>query len=184
MAIQVHLVRHGEAKAGWDTDPDPGLSENGWAQAGVVRDQLLACDPMPLLTSPLSRALQTAAPLADAWRTVPIIDPIFREIPAPPDLDLHGRLAWLLSMRNLDWSQADSRLLQWRAAILQRLESLQTPTVVFTHFMVLNLVAGVASGCSSLVHYQPANGSILTISIEDRQFTVLDWGQQAKSDVL
>ena len=50
--------------------------------------------------------------------------------------------------------------------------------------MVLNLVAGLASGCSRLVHYQPANGSILTITVEQGNFSVLDWGQQAESNVL
>jgi hypothetical protein len=34
------------------------------------------------------------------------------------------------------------------------------------------------------VHYQPANGSILTIAAEEGRFRVVDWGQQAESRVL
>jgi hypothetical protein len=32
---RLHLVRHGRAAAGWDTDPDPGLDDIGRRQAVV-----------------------------------------------------------------------------------------------------------------------------------------------------
>ena len=184
MAIQIHLVRHGEAEAGWSVDPDPGLSVLGRGQAQAVRDQLVAAGPLPLFSSPLRRAQQTAQPLAHAWQTAVIVEPAFREIPAPSHLSLQDRIGWLLSVRDLDWSQADPALWQWRDAIATQLSALKSSSVIFTHFMVLNLVAGLASGCSRLVHYQPANGSILTITVEQGNFSVLDWGQQAESNVL
>ncbi|NPU94158.1 MAG: histidine phosphatase family protein [Gammaproteobacteria bacterium] len=184
MAIQIYLVRHGEAEAGWDVDPDPALSARGREQAEMARDCLVTAGPLPLLSSPLRRARQTAQPLAQAWQTAVGIEPAFREIPAPAHLGMQDRIGWLLSVRDLDWSQADSELWQWRDAIVSRLVSVQSPTVIFTHFMVLNLVAGLASGCSQLVHYQPANGSILTIAAEEGRFRVVNWGQQAESRVL
>lgn len=184
MAMQIYLVRHGEAEAGWDVDPDPVLSARGWQQAEAVRDTLVTVGPLPLLSSPLRRAQQTAQPLAQAWQIEVGVEPAFREIPAPSHLRMQDRIGWLLSVRNLDWSQADADLWRWRNAIVRQLVSLQSPVIVFTHFMVLNLVAALASGRSQLVHYQPANGSILTITVDAGSFSVLDWGKEAATRVL
>jgi len=63
--MKLVLVRHGEAAAGWIDDADPGLSEVGQQQARDVVDRLVALGPLPILTSPLRRCRETAAPLAE-----------------------------------------------------------------------------------------------------------------------
>ena len=66
--IDIYLVRHGEAAASWGQSPDPGLSELGHEQARnaahALQPLLAGAEPV-LISSPLARALETAAPLAD-----------------------------------------------------------------------------------------------------------------------
>ena len=68
---RVYMVRHGRASAGWDTALDPGLDEMGQAQAREAADQLQSLQLDNLITSPLLRCQQTAAPLAQMWNVAP-----------------------------------------------------------------------------------------------------------------
>jgi broad specificity phosphatase PhoE len=63
-ARTVYLVRHGEAAASWETAVDPGLSVAGQQQAQALLDTFGATPPRRLVSSPLQRAQETAAPLA------------------------------------------------------------------------------------------------------------------------
>ena len=184
MKSTLYLVRHGEASAGWAENPDPPLSKLGRQQAEQVKCLFASHLPLPIVSSPLLRALQTARPLADHWQVPVLVEDAFREIPAPPGMTLQQRLDWLKSVRGLTWREASESLLRWRENILQRLFEASGSRVIFTHFMVLNLVAGQANGDERLVHYQPDNGSVLTIEIEDHCIRMLDQGRQAQTRVL
>lgn len=184
MNFQILLVRHGQAAAAWNTDPDPGLSEAGSQQALAVRDALASMAPVPVFSSPLRRAQETAVPLATAWQIPVQIDTHIVEIPSPAGLSLAERLQWLYSIRDVRWPQASDDLLRWRETLLSRMQQIQQPCVLVTHFMVMNLVAGMASGDDRLVHYQPANGSILTLSRQQDAWRIDDWGTQADTRVL
>jgi len=80
---KIYLVRHGRAATGWGETADPGLDDKGRDQAASAADTLAAMSPMPIVSSPMTRALETAAPLAQAWGCAPGIDPRFSEIPTP-----------------------------------------------------------------------------------------------------
>ncbi|MDR0361502.1 MAG: histidine phosphatase family protein [Planctomycetota bacterium] len=85
MVRTVHLVRHGEPEAGYTKRflgrLNPGLSENGLRQAEKLVPRLRPLAPEICLTSPLARAAETAAILADglgvkaeAWDLLKEID--------------------------------------------------------------------------------------------------------------
>jgi len=57
------LVRHAEPDASWGEHPDPGLSALGVRQAEETAKRLTSLGPTSIVTSPLLRARQTAAPL-------------------------------------------------------------------------------------------------------------------------
>jgi broad specificity phosphatase PhoE len=75
----VHLVRHGEVynptKVLYGRLPGFRLSETGLAQAEVVAGFLTGRDIVKVISSPLERAQQTAAPLAAAYGLEVDIDP-------------------------------------------------------------------------------------------------------------
>lgn len=75
----VHLVRHGEVynptKVLYGRLPGFRLSQTGLAQAEVVAKFLTGRDVVKVISSPLERARQTAAPLAKAYGLEVEIDP-------------------------------------------------------------------------------------------------------------
>jgi broad specificity phosphatase PhoE len=75
----VHLVRHGEVynptKVLYGRLPGFRLSDTGLEQAGVVARFLTGRDIVKIVSSPLERAQQTAAPLATAYGLEVEIDP-------------------------------------------------------------------------------------------------------------
>jgi broad specificity phosphatase PhoE len=75
----VHLVRHGEVynptKVLYGRLPGFRLSDTGLAQAEVVAKFLAGRDIVKVISSPLERAQQTAAPLANEYALEVEIDP-------------------------------------------------------------------------------------------------------------
>ncbi|SFS70991.1 phosphoglycerate mutase family protein [Brevundimonas viscosa] len=63
MAQTVYIVRHAE-KADAPGNPDPALSEAGQARAALLSEVLRDAHPVLVLTSPMQRTIQTAAPTA------------------------------------------------------------------------------------------------------------------------
>ena len=50
---------------------DPGLDALGHSQAEAVAQKLASLGPLPILSSPLRRTRETAAPLAKLWNVEP-----------------------------------------------------------------------------------------------------------------
>ena len=158
---RLFVVRHGEAAASWGQSADPGLSPLGHEQARQARDSLLerlgATEPT-LISSPLRRARETAAPLAEHLDLPVVIDERFREIPSP--VPLAGRQEWLRAFMRGAWVTQDQSLHEWRTSILRALDELPDHGVVFTHFLVLNAAVGWHEGREETLVFWPANASI------------------------
>ena len=82
MAI-VHLARHGRATGGWDADPDPGLDDVGVGAGGGARRSARPARARGsrIVTSPMRRCRETAAPLARRWGVTPVVEPLVAEMP-------------------------------------------------------------------------------------------------------
>ena len=78
------LVRHGETTANRDQlllgRADPPLTARGIRQAAALARALARSEAPRLLTSPLTRAIQTAAAIGEATRTTPVVDPRLTEL--------------------------------------------------------------------------------------------------------
>ena len=119
-AVRLHLVRHGRAAAGWDDDPDPPLDDVGRDQADAVAERLAATlgRPVPVVTSPLLRCRQTAAPIAARWGVDVEIEPLVAEIPSPEGVPMGERVAWLRSTMAGTWSDLGPRYVDFRDAVV------------------------------------------------------------------
>lgn len=182
MSVRLHLVRHGQAAAGWGEDRDPGLDEQGRAQAGDLTEHLAARRPMPILSSPLRRAQQTAAPLAYRWGVEPVVEPRVGEIPSPTS-DLAERSAWLRNALSSRWADLGPAVVAWRSQLLSALFALPTDTVVFSHFVAINAVVAAASDDEALIVFAPANASCTLVDIEAGRLSVVELGRQADSAI-
>jgi probable phosphoglycerate mutase len=161
--VNIYLVRHGEAAAAWGASKDPGLSELGKQQAKRAAEQLLPSldGNVNLVSSPLLRAQETAIPFAQALALDVSLNDSFREIPSP--VPFEERQVWLREFMGQGWGQQPELLTSWRDHMHSQLLAMQKPTVIFTHFMVLNTMVGLLSGREETVCFRPDNASITQI---------------------
>lgn len=179
----IYLVRHGEAAAGWDENPDPSLSSIGEFEAQGVSEKLLNIrKPVSrILSSPLARARETAAPLVNATLLPLEIDSAYRELPSA--VPLAERRLWLKGLMDQRWSTQDALLKEWRSNILESLLLLSGQVAVFTHFMVLNVVVGYLRDSDDILSFRPANGSITVVTRSNNRLSIGQLGEEAKSRV-
>ena len=180
------LVRHGEAAAGWDADPDPGLSPLGRGQAESMADDLAPLGPLPVVASPLRRTRETAAALVARWASEMRIEPGVGEIVAPAEqAGLEGRTAWLRTAMAGRWSDLGPEHLAWRQAVLDALRAIEDDAVVVTHFIAINVAVGEASGDDRVVTFAPGHCSCTILGVEDGgRLVVVRLGQTASTRVL
>ena len=182
--MDIYLVRHGEAAASWSESKDPGLSELGQAQAQDTAAELAkVVDPsVALISSPLLRAQETAVPLATALGLpVASIDGAYSEIPSPVPLD--QRQAWLRAYMKQQWGEQPQSLQSWRSLILEKLLGLQQPTVIFTHFLVMNTVVGALQGRSETLCFWPDNASVVQLKHTGDALELVEIGRQMSTVV-
>ncbi|MEO0367068.1 MAG: phosphoglycerate mutase family protein [Pseudomonadota bacterium] len=184
MSIEIFLVRHAEAAADWGSDPDPGLSSLGHEQAqsaaGDLRPQLPP--NVNILTSPMLRAQETAAPLVQVLQHTPIVDARFREVPAP--VPFSERATWIREFFLQNWQSQPEPLLQWRAAILEALNELTQPTVVFTHFVVVNTVVAAINKDDRTLVFRPDYTSTTRLVLDDDGLRLTQLGAERHSVVI
>lgn len=178
----IYFVRHGKAAAGWDGHSDPELDPLGITQAQLAADLLAPLGPMAVHSSPLARARQTAAPLAEIWEVTPVIEPRVAEIPSPTD-NLTERAEWLRGVMAGNWSDLDQRYQDWRNALTAYLQGLQGPTVIFSHFIAINAVVGHILGDDRLVCFRPDNASITELALDNGQLQLIAMGNEAETEV-
>ena len=135
-----------------------------------------------ILSSPLARAQETAEPLAQRWRTTPVIEPRVSEIPSPTK-DLKERGDWLRRVMADNWKNLDEPLHNWRRNMLNCVYSLTEDCVIFCHFIAINVLAGEATGTQRLISFRPDNGSITRLRTANGRLTVLSLGHEAETTV-
>jgi len=164
--VTVYLVRHGHAAGGWTEDPDPGLDEEGVAQARAMADAIGPKGPMDLVASPLQRTRQTAAALEQRWGLPARVDPRVGEIPSPPGRqgELANRGGWLASVMSTTWDDpAVGGLSGWRQDLLTALSELERDTAVVSHFVAINTAVGAATGDGRVLSFRPDYCSVTVL---------------------
>jgi len=161
---RIYMVRHGRAAAGWNVDPDPSLDELGRSQALAVAGQLSRLGPLDVVSSPLLRCQQTAFPLATAWKKDVSINPAVGEIPSPEGYTLENRVEWLRAAMATTWSDvardSGQKYADYRQEIARAVASLTSDTVIFSHFIAINAVIGVALGDDRVLIHHLDNCSV------------------------
>jgi len=178
----IYLVRHGKAAAGFGTHPDPGLDDTGRAQAESTARALGDLPQMPVLSSPLARAQETARPLCALWQCDYSLEPRVAEIPSPTE-DLAARSAWLSQAMAGGWDELDEPLQQWRRDLASCLLEYQQDVVLFSHFVAINAAVGAALNDERMVIFRPDNASVTTLSNSGGALSVIELGGEALTKV-
>ncbi len=179
----LYIVRHGEAAATFAQHRDPGLSELGQIQAKHSAEVLSRIAPVPILTSPLARAQETAQPLADLWGVTPQIDDRFAEVPSPPSLGLDERAEWLGEAMNGKWMDLPDELLGWRKKMVEAALDFSADRVIFSHFVAINVLVGAALGSTELIVFRPDNASITQLNNADNRLLLVAQGSEAQTKI-
>ena len=187
---RVYMIRHGRAASGWGhegADPDPGLDDLGHEQARAAAAALLALPEPPKLvvTSPLRRCRETAAPYAAAIGARAVVDPRVTEIPTPVSIPATERADWLRAAFQGRWSQikGDIDYLAWREEVAAALIA-HPGAAVFSHFVALNAAVSFALGRPEVRVMQPDNASITVFETDGTSLQLVREGSEAETQVL
>jgi broad specificity phosphatase PhoE len=187
---KVYLVRHGEAAAGWGQDIDPPLSEKGKSQANkasqILGEKIENIRGLACISSPIKRAHETAQTFAEQYNKNIILEPRVAEIPSP-GLDLEKRMPWLMSVMGDKWSNLDNELKSWRQSCIDFILSLEQDTVIFSHYIAINVLIGHCQNDDRVICFRPDNCSIHEFEIESRDsqesIKIIKLGKEAETKI-
>ena len=183
MARRLYLVRHGRAAASFAEAHDPGLDPLGMSQAEAMAARLVSLGPLGLVASPMRRTRETVAPLERLWGRSSRIEPAVSEIPSP-DIGLVQRSEWLGGVMAGRWSAVGSELEAWRRAVVAALAAIREPSVVVTHYVVINAAVGAAVGDDRVTIFAPDHCSITVIDVADGTLQLIERGAESATPVL
>jgi broad specificity phosphatase PhoE len=188
----LYVVRHGHVHASATDPEDPGLSEQGHSQAASVAEELQGRLPgkLPIVTSPMRRCRETAAPLCALWGVEPLVEPRVAEVPGPPPEKL-PRAEWIRRSLLVDWpefielgrslvSGYDSMLTNWRAGVLEAVLACPHDAVIFSHFVPVNVLTGRATGSERVACFLPDHTSVTIFETRGHGIRLIERGR-AKS---
>lgn len=180
--MKLHLIRHGETVTSGRTyagRSDVALSARGRAQARQIARDLSRRPIVRIVTSPLSRAAETARPLAVALNLAPVEDPDLVEIDfgiheGRPKRDLGLKLRAAHAVVPIDGGESLWQVWVRAGAVLNRLRGSDLPEdaeiALVGHFWINRLIRGRATGldfdaaCRAR-DYRPATGSVFPLDV-------------------
>lgn len=186
----IYMIRHGKPASVWGQgDDDPGLDETGREQARAAARALMALPderrPYRVVSSPLRRARETAAPLAEALGVAVEIDPAFGEIPTPAALGAEARGPWLRRAFAGAWAdiQGDIDYDAWRGGVARALAG-REGTAVFSHYVAINAAVSLATGVDAVLAFRPDHASITAFEPAGSGLLLVERGREAETGVL
>ena len=179
---RIHLVRHGEASAKWTEAHDPGLSRRGQAQSVEAANLLEPLGPLPVFSSPLRRARETAAPTAERWGANVGVIPDVAELPSP-GVPLADRQNWLFEIMAKGWNEVGAPQREWRSALVAALLAQDRDCAIFSHFVAINAAVGAATGEDRVILFRPANASITVFETDGERLFLIERGEEATTVV-
>jgi broad specificity phosphatase PhoE len=182
MSVRHILVRHGRPTAGYGREPDPGLDPVGVAQAEAIADALSSLGPRPVLSSPLRRTRETAAPLAATWGSEVTVVPALGEIQIPEALV--GQADRVMVLARSRWDEVDPVVRRWRDELVDAVRSWPEDSVAATHFFAINAVVSFATDDDRLVGFTPDHCSRTVVEVEGNRIRLVERGEVATTSIV
>jgi broad specificity phosphatase PhoE len=184
---RLFLIRHGEPEAAWGGDQDdPGLSEAGRAQAAAAAMALAKEGSLGVLSSPMRRCRETAAPYLERRRLFGLdLSPRFGEVETPAGVSnrpvwLMENFPWRAGAAVRAWTSVAPELRAWRDRVLGAARAIDRDTAVFTHFIAANVIVGAAKGSAYTVVFRPDYASITELEVRNGLISVRRLGEEMR----
>ncbi|MBI4636390.1 MAG: histidine phosphatase family protein [Candidatus Rokubacteria bacterium] len=181
--VRVYLVRHARPAGTFAEARDPGLGATGLAQADALAQRLGPLGPLPIVTSPLRRTRETAAPLEARWGRAARLEPALAEIPSCEE-DLARRGEWLRIVMAARWLELPADLQAWRGSVVDALRAIPETSVLVSHYVAINVAVGHATGDDRVLCFAPDHCSVTVIDVENGALTLVERGAEAATQVL
>lgn len=179
---RLFLIRHGEPEAAWGGEADdPGLSALGRAQAEAAAATLAACGRLAILSSPMKRCRETAAPFEARAGASATVESRVSEVAAPDGIKdrrmwLRENFPWEGSERRA-WRCVDPALWAWRDNVVAAMLALKQDSAVFSHFIAINALASTATRSADTIVCLPGYASITEFAIRDGALELVRFGE-------
>lgn len=187
---RLFLIRHAEPLESWGgSEPDPGISTRGSAQAEAAAFALAREGRLRILSSPMLRCRETAAAYERLSGAIAGIEPRVSEVASPAGVtDRRAWLAenfpWAEGAARREWSALDPALHAWRAGALAALRELEVDSAVFSHFIAINAIVGAALGDTRTIVCRPDFASIAELELSGGQFRVRQLGAEMNAGIV
>jgi broad specificity phosphatase PhoE len=180
---RVFLIRHAEPSAAWGEDDDPGLSARGHAQAEAAAVQLARMGVLRVVSSPMRRCRETAAPFERASGLGARVEARVSEVRTPAGIGdrrawLRENFAWAEGASRRDWRSVDAALRVWRDDVLEGVRAMDDGSAVFSHFIAINAIIGAALGRDETIVCRPDHASITEIAVEPGAIRLVKLGAE------
>ncbi len=192
----IYLVRHGRIAPQPANARDPELGADGQLQAQAAARALgqRIGRPLPILSSPLQRCRQTAAPLATLWKMEPQIEARVAEVPSPDAIDVE-RAIWLTQTLASTWHEVARRgealqpgyqsvLAAWRREVIDAVLECRGDTVIFSHFVPINVLAGHALRRDEVTCFRLDYASVTVLRTLGSEIRLLESGHELETAVV
>lgn len=180
---RLFLIRHGEPEAAWGgAVDDPGLSDAGRAQSEAAAAALTRLGPLTVLSSPMRRCRETAAPYERRTGSTAAIETAVSEVVAPPGVTdrrswLRANFPWDPGAKRRQWSDVDPALRVWRDSVASWALRMKQDAAVFSHFIAINALTGVAMRSDDTIVCAPGYASITEFEVRDGALHLLRLGE-------
>ena len=184
--MKIILIRHGEAASSWEKSADPGLSDLGKAQAEECSNELFKLKNISsynLISSPLTRAKETSEPFSKKINIPISINPLFAEIPSP-GINLSERKEWLQKIFKMKLSDLGTPQKKWKDAIISEIKNFNNSTIIFSHFMVINIIVSYLKKSDFVVSFYPDNCSMTNLSKNNKgEIELISLGSELQTEL-
>lgn len=187
---RLFLIRHAEPAAAWGgADADPGLSGLGRSQAEAAARTLAGLGQLDVISSPMRRCRETAAPFAMLCGVSTTIEARVSEVVAPEGVSdrpawLRANFPWDDGVARRRWSELDAALCSWRDETVAAVAALQRDVAVFTHFIAINAILSAVMGVDQTIVFRPAHASITELETTSMGLRIVESGAEvALADV-
>ena len=182
--INLIFIRHGEAAESWGEHPDPGLSKNGISQSQklISNPSLQSLENFMFISSPKSRAKMTAAPILKKYNKKLIIDNHFSEIPSS-NIKASEKREWLKKVMTMNIDDLPTEVSVWRDSIISKTLSFTNNTIIFSHFMVMNVLASYANSEQRLLSFYPDYTSFIKIVLRNESIYSIEFDKEKKTKI-
>jgi broad specificity phosphatase PhoE len=113
----------------------------------------------------------------------PAVENAVAEIPTPPHFSVMDRTPWLRKFMSGTWREADAALASWRENVVATLTGVTEDTVIFSHFIAINVGVGHVTRDDRVVVFSPDNCSVTVFDTDGQSLKLIERGHEGATRV-